>query len=382
FSAEVSGLGAFGDRPSVLLSRSAFYPESGGQLGDRGTLNGVPVLDVQIDEAGRVHHLVGDASAFAPGAAVEGKVDWPLRRLHRSLHTAQHLLSRALLEVAGAETVSSRLGSSATIDVGPCGLTEASLADAERLVNDLAADHRPVRVLYPTLEELPSLGLRRPPKVTEGIRVIDIDGFDRTPCGGTHCDSTAEIGLLRVTGLERYKGGFRVTFAAGARSLADYREKDRALAELARQFTCGPGDVGAAVEKLRRELGEARAELGDVRTRWARSVGAGMLAAARPGAAGERRVVAVFDDLPVELVRALATAFGASEGALAFLAARGPDGIAASVVRGPGVSFDCGAFLRRACAAAGGRGGGRPDRADGRLPASVDWAALVEKEAP
>lgn len=381
FAAEVSELGALGDRPSVLLSRSAFYPESGGQLGDRGTLNGVPVLDVQIDESGRVHHVVSDASAFAPGAPVEGKVDWPLRRLHRSLHTAQHMLSRALLEVAGAETVSSRLGSSATIDVGPCGLNESSLAGAEQLVNDIASDHRPVRVLYPTPEELPSLALRRAPKVTEGIRIIDIDGFDLTPCGGTHCDSTAEVGLLRVTGLERYKGGFRVTFVAGARGLDDYREKDRALAELARQFTCGPGDVGVAVDKLRRELGEARNELGDLRSRWARSVGAGLLAAAQPGATGERRVIAVFDDLPAELVRALATAFGTSEGALAFLAARGPDGISAVVARGSGVTFDCGAFLRRACAAGGGRGGGRPERAEGRLPASADWTALVEKEA-
>nr|MCU0687552.1 DHHA1 domain-containing protein [Polyangiaceae bacterium] len=143
----------------------------------------------------------------------------------------------------------------------------------------------------------------------------------------------------------------------------------------------GPGDVGVAVDKLRRELGEARHELGDLRSRWARSVGAGLLAAAQPGAAGERRVIAVFDDLPAELVRALATAFGASEGALAFLAARGPEGISAVVARGPGVSFDCGAFLRRACAAGGGRGGGRPERAEGRLPATADWTALVEKEA-
>ncbi|HEU4410243.1 MAG TPA: alanyl-tRNA editing protein [Polyangiaceae bacterium] len=381
FSAEVTDLGGGAGGPSIVLSRTAFYPESGGQLADRGTLNGVPVLDVQLDEAGRVHHVVADASAFAPGAPVEGRVDWSRRRLHRSLHTAQHMLSRALFEEAGAETVSSRLGSSATLDLAPCGLDEAALARAERLVNELAFDHRPVRVLYPSPAELAALPLRKAPTVSEGVRVIDIDGFDLTPCGGTHCESTAEVGVVRVTGLERHKGGFRVTFVAGERGLDDYRAKDRALAELARQFTCGPGDVGAAIEKLRRELADARAELGDLRSRWARSVGAGLLEAARRGAAGERVVVAVFDDLPAELLRALATAFGASEGALAFLAARGPEGLSAVVARGPGVAFDCGAWLRRASAAAGGRGGGRPERAEGRLPAQADWAALVEREA-
>lgn len=380
FSAEVAAVGDLAGRPSVVLSRTAFYPESGGQLGDRGTLDGLEVLDAQIDEAGRVHHLLADAPAFTPGVSVEGRVDWARRRLHRSLHTAQHLLSRALAEVAGAATVSARLGSSATIDLGPCELGEAALARAERLVNDIVFDHRPVRVLYPSPAELASLSLRKAPTVSEGVRLIDIDGFDLTPCGGTHCESTAEVGVVHVTGLERHKGGFRVTFAAGDRALDDYRSKDLALAELARQFTCGPGDVGTAIDKLRRELGEARAELGDLRSRWARSVGAGMLGAARRGPAGERVVVATFDDLSAELVRALATAFGASEGALVFLAARSPEGLSAVVARGPGVSFDCGAWLRRACTGAGGRGGGRPERAEGRLPASVDWVALVDKD--
>jgi alanyl-tRNA synthetase len=380
FSAEVTAVDAAGDRPAVVLSRTAFYPESGGQLGDRGTLGGVEVLDVQLDGAGRVLHAVADASPFAPGASVEGRVDWPLRRLHRSLHTAQHLLSRALAEVAGAETVSARLGSNATIDVGPCELGEAAVARAEQLVNEIVLDHRPVRVLYPSPDELAAMRLRRAPKVSEGVRVIDIDGFDLTPCGGTHCDSTAEVGAVRVTALERHKGGFRVTFVAGERGLDDYRAKDRALAELSRQFTCGPGDVGAAVDRLRRELADARAELGDLRSRWARSAGAGLLASARPGPGGARCVVACFDDLPAELVRALATALGATEGALAFLAARAPDGVSAVVARGPGVAFDCGAWLRRACQAAGGRGGGRPERAEGRLPASADWDALVGPE--
>ncbi len=382
FSAEVTALGEAGGPPSVVLSRTAFYPESGGQPSDRGTLGGAPVLDVQLDGAGRVHHVLGGGAAFAPGAGVEGRVDWPLRRLHRSLHTAQHLLSRALFEVAGAETVSSRLGGNATIDVGPGELGEAAVAEAERVVNELVFDHRPVRVFYPTPEELAGLTLRKAPKVSEGIRLVDIAGFDLTPCGGTHCESTAEVGPVRVTGLERHKGGFRVTFVAGARGFDDYRAKDRALAELARQFTCGPGDVGAAVDKLRRELGEARAELGDLRSRWARAAAAELLAGARPGEGGALRVVAAFDDLPAELVRALATAFGASEGVLAFLAARGPEGLSAVVARGPGVAFDCGAWLRRACAGTGGRGGGRPERAEGKLPASVDWAALVGRETP
>ncbi len=215
FEAEVTAHGRFGERHSVILDRTAFYPESGGQLGDVGTLGARAVLDVQVDDAGVVHHIV-EGEAPAVGSTVEGVVERSRRRLHMALHTGQHMLSRALLDEAGAETVSSRLGStSCTIDVHLASLDEAAVARAEDLVNRVIEDDLAVRQFFPSPEELARLPLRRAPKVSENIRVVDAGGFDVSPCGGTHCTRTSQVGVVTVTGVERYKGKGRVTFLAG-----------------------------------------------------------------------------------------------------------------------------------------------------------------------
>ena len=203
---------------AVILDRTAFYAEGGGQLADHGTLAGLPVTDVQIDDAGVVRHLVvGELPAV--GASVSGQIDRARRRQYSALHTAQHMLSRALIEVAHAETVSARLGeSSCTVDLDVPSLGEAEVARAEALVNALVEDDVSIRAWFPEASELASLPLRRRPKVSENVRVVAIGDFDVSPCGGTHCTQSAQVGLLEVTGMERYKGMMRVSFAAGRRA--------------------------------------------------------------------------------------------------------------------------------------------------------------------
>ncbi len=155
------------------------------------------------------------------------------------------------------------------------------------------------------------------------MRVVIIGDFDVTPCGGKHCTRSGQVGLVRITGVERYKGKARVTFSAGRRARGELWRETAALHEHGRAFTCGPLDVSSAVEKLRRELVETRDAPGHVRSR-----------------------------------------------------------LAVLVARATASPFDCGAFLKRAAAKAGGRGGGRPERAAGRLPATTDWTALVAELAP
>ncbi|MEZ4393639.1 MAG: alanyl-tRNA editing protein [Polyangiales bacterium] len=381
FEAAVAAHGRFAGAPSIVLDATAFYPESGGQLGDTGALAGLDVTDVQVDDAGLVHHLVAEGSALPDvGATVRGAVDRGRRRLHMAMHTGQHMLSRALLDEAGAETVSSRLGATAcTVDVNLAALDEAALARAEDLVNRVVEDDLPVRAFFPTPDELAALPLRRRPKVTENVRVVDAGGFDVSPCGGTHCTRTSQVGTVTVTGVERYKGKIRVSFLAGRAAREELTTRSRAIADLAREFTCGAAGVRAAVERLRADLHAARADLGATRAQWAEATARPLLDAAR--ARGDTRVALELRDAPVEALRALAAAITAHPGAVAMLASRGEAGLQVVLARGEGAELDCGAWLKRAAQAHGGRGGGRADRAEGRLETVTPWESVARDTA-
>ncbi len=207
FSARVVGHGTWKGARSLVLDRTAFYPEAGGQMADRGVLGGLGVSDVQVDDAGVIHHVVTlppEQTLPEPGSVLGGTIDAPRRRVNMALHTGQHMLSRALVDVAGAQTVSARLGETlCTIDVDLESLDERRVAEAEECVNALIDEDVSIRAFFPTPEELATLPLRRAPKVTDNIRVVQIGAFDVSPCGGTHCTRSAQVGLLRVVGVER-----------------------------------------------------------------------------------------------------------------------------------------------------------------------------------
>ncbi|MEB2311752.1 MAG: alanyl-tRNA editing protein [Sorangiineae bacterium] len=377
FDARVCAHGEHAGRPSLLLEETAFYPESGGQMADRGEIAERRVYDVQLDGDGAVHHLV-EGELPAVGARVRARIDAERRRVHMALHTGQHLLSRALFEIARAETVSSRLGeTTCTIDVDAARLPEAELARAEALANAVVDDAVPVRAWFPEPGELAALPLRRAPKVEREVRVVQIGEFDVTPCGGTHCGSSAEVGLVRVSGVERYKGGLRISFAAGRRARAELSHEAGVLRALARELTCGPDEVPAAVQRLRHHLTEVRESLGLVQARVAEASARELVDAAR--ANGERALVLRLDGAPAELLRAIAERVtSALPDSAALLAGGTAEGIPILAARGKESGFDCGGFVKRLTSGVeGGRGGGRPERAEGRLPASADFEALA-----
>ncbi|MGZ3477302.1 MAG: DHHA1 domain-containing protein, partial [Polyangiales bacterium] len=313
------------------------------------------------------------------GKTAKLSVEGARRRDHMSQHTGQHVLSRALIEVAKAETVSARLGTDAsTIDVSLTSLDERAIAAAEDLVNDLVLADHAVRSHFPSAEELAAMPLRRAPKVSTGIRVIEVEGFDFTPCGGTHVHRTGQIGAVRVTGVEKYKGGTRVTFLAGRRALGDARAKDAVLRELARAFTCGVGDVPNAIGKLRADL-KARTDAFAVMRGELVQFLAERLHAAHPVDPAGTRVVVLREGDDLAALRALASALARRPDVIAFVGSRDKESgeLLVVVERGAQASFDCGAWLKKTAAALGGRGGGRPDRAEGRLPAGADLAAAA-----
>ena len=370
FEADVIAHTTFRDLPAIVLDQTAFYPEAGGQLGDHGTLGGARVVDTQETDDGTIVHLV-DGELPAIGAHVTGELDWARRRQHMAQHTAQHLLSGTLLDRARAATASARLGESTlTIDVTRDRIPDAELAAAEDLANDIIDDDLAIRAWFPTEGELAQLKLRRDPKVSADIRVVAIGDFDFSPCGGTHCARTAQLGSIRITGTERYKGMTRVTFTAGRRARAELFTRDQVLRGLATQFSCGPAEVPAAIDKLRRDADASSTEIATLRSRLASLVveslagaGTGAIVAALPGDA--------------ELLRSVAAKLVAA-GRDAILSAPDDAGTSVVLMRSTGSTLDCGALWKQLAAKVGGRGGGRADQAQGRVPMRLDsWAELI-----
>jgi len=372
FDARVVAATTFKARPAVVLDRTAFYPEAGGQLGDRGTLAGAAVVDTQETDDGTIVHVL-DGAAPEVGAEVTGELDWARRRQHMAQHTAQHLLSGALLDRAQAPTVSARLGESAlTIDVARDRVPEAELAAAEQLANDLVDDDVAIRAWFPAADELARLTLRRDPKVTADIRVVAIGDFDLSPCGGTHCARTSQLAAVRITGAERYKGMTRVTFTTARRGRAELFARDQVLRGLASVFSCGPAEVPAAVDKLRRDAEAAGGELTALRSRLATTI-LDQLTAQLP--AGAPVITALPGD--PELLRSVAAKLTGA-GRDAVLCASDDTGTTVVAMRAAGSALDCGALVKQLAAKHGGRGGGRPERAEGRLAARIaDWPAAV-----
>ncbi|MDR2519054.1 MAG: alanyl-tRNA editing protein [Spirochaetaceae bacterium] len=268
-SGEIREIRFSGGAALVVLDRTIFYPESGGQAGDRGWINRAPVLDTQ-EEAGEILHRVSeeDAAALRPGKAAL-VLDTARRRDFTAHHTAQHLLSGIILRQTGARTASMRLGEQVcTIDVEAPSFPQDALFEAEEAAAaGIEADH-PVSVHLCPPENLADFPLRKaPPSGGAPVRVVEIQGQDFSPCCGTHLASTGQIGILRILKAEKYKGMTRISFIAGRRALNDSRMLRREGERISRSLKVPvpeiSGAVAALLEKaacLERRLAEQEAE--------------------------------------------------------------------------------------------------------------------------
>lgn len=378
FTARVLERGVRGNRRTLVMDTTAFYPESGGQMADHGVIGNVAVVDVQSDGYGIVHHIMApDGDLPKVGDEVSAVLDSCRRRFHMAQHTGQHLLSAALLEVARAKTVSSRLGEGAsTIDVDRTELNVEELERAEALVNEIIENDVEVRTFFPTQEELASMALRRRSKVDTNVRVVAVGDVDLVACGGTHCTRTSQIGLVTILSAERYKGMTRVTFVAGRLARTLLSDHYRLLKRLAADFTCAAPDVPKAIDNLRSELTSTKESLNSVTSQLAKFTARELLAETTAPL-----VVGSFDGADAAFLREVGTRIVAEPVRVALLAAPGPEGTTIFVARGEASDFDSGDFVRALTKAVGGRGGGRPAHAEGRLPPGIDWLALVAEQA-
>ena len=351
--------------PAIRLDRTAFYPTSGGQPHDTGSLSGIPVRDVWDDEDGDVWHLL-DAPLDAD--EVSGTVDWPRRFDHIQQHTGQHLLSAAFVEVFDAKTIGFHLGSeSSTIDLAIPQLSWEAAFRVEDEVNEVVWEDRVVSIHSVTREELKAqaIPLRKPPQVTGKIRVIWVEGYDASACGGTHVRRTGEIGLIKITGIERYKGGVRVAFQCGGRALRDYRRALHIVRETSSDLSVAQDELREAVARIqedakttRRALNKAQSEL--------MAFEADRLWTATSEIGGVKRIVAHWEDRTFADARAVASQLREKPRTLLLLAVTEAKGVRLVCARSEDLpDINAGTILREAAGTLGGRGGGSPAMAQG-----------------
>ena len=249
--------------PGLVLDRTFFYPTSGGQPHDIGLIDNIPVQNVYVrDQDGAVVHLL---SADPEADIVEGEIAWERRFDHMQQHTGQHILSQAFLRVAGATTVGFHMSAeSSTLDLDvPSGkLSAENLVEAEQLSNQIVWENRPMNLQFVTAAEAHKLPLRKFPETKDGVlRLVAVDSFDLSACGGTHVARTGEIGMIKVVKTERQRRNVRVEFLCGRRALADYDRKNLILGRLSGEMTTSYWEVESSVARLREDLKQAQRSL-------------------------------------------------------------------------------------------------------------------------
>jgi alanyl-tRNA synthetase len=371
FQADVVERTTLRDRPALILDRTYFYPEGGGQPPDTGLINGVPVVDVQTREADRaVLHVL---EAPLPDSRIEGQIDAARRLDHMQHHSGQHILSQALEQAGRARTLSVHMSAeSMTIDVDRADFTPDDWAAVEELANQIVREDRVVRAWFPDPDELTALNIRKMPDVVGKVRIVDVGGFDITACGGTHVARTGEIGLIKVVKADRRGNTTRLEFRCGGRALRDYRAKNGVINRLTAALTVGYSELPDAIERLQAQNKALQSALEAAKRQLAEAEAAALLAAA-PEKSGYKVVARAFADRPPEDLRLLAAALTANPGVVALFGAAGEK---AQLIfsRSEGIAPDMAALLKIAFAALGaGKGGGRPNMAQGGgVPATAE----------
>jgi len=425
---------------AITLDRTAFYPTGGGQPSDTGTIGGVRVVECIDDEENGILHVI-QGRAPAVGSTVPGRVDWPRRLDHMQQHTGQHILSQAFISLFNAPTRGFRvLEQSCEIDLELSNPTTEIIERAVGLANNVIWENRAITIKEVSSSEAAALPLRKEPTRAGNLRLIEIEGFDLTPCGGTHAYRTGEVGIIVVRSWERAKGLTRIEFLAGNRAFADYRRANSSARETAALFSAARDDAPALAlrmveenkdlhrrlrvleeiaaraeaEELLREgdasdrnpdkdnSPELRAQRGRDSTRAAVAGNTRWLSAQRDSAskramvesnkgtskqsdtAGSvsnfpesevvkpsgpkmtpRVITKIFDQRDPESLKHLGMALIAHPHVIALLASRDKEAARLVFARSVDAPGDMNALMREACVILEGRGGGKPDLAQG-----------------
>src|SRR5580693_2080458 len=373
-------------RQEIILDRTAFYPTSGGQIHDTGSIvfsdAKFRVTEVADTEDGHiVHYLDAPLKDVKAGTSVRGEIDPARRRDHMQQHSAQHVLSSAFVRLFGMATVSFHMADDyCSIDLDTPSLGKDQVESAERLANEIMIEDRPVDVRYVTRDEAEKLGLRKlPPAARDQLRLIDIREWDLTACGGTHVSTTGQIGGILLRKTEKVRQGYRVEFVAGQRAVATARRDFSTLTETAALFSAGIYDVPQQARKSLDEIKSLRKQREQSQDELAAAQATALLAET-PESQGRKLVVRTFSDRDLNFLKLLAQKLTRQSPAIALLATESPQP-ALVFAQSAGQPHDMGALLKETMAKLGGRGGGSKDLAQGGAPKSEGLAAALEAAA-
>ncbi|HEX8174441.1 MAG TPA: DHHA1 domain-containing protein [Pyrinomonadaceae bacterium] len=365
----------------VTLDRTAFYPTGGGQPSDTGMLAGSRVVECLDREDEGVLHLIQGRTPQV-GETVRCHVDWPRRLDHIQQHTGQHILSQAFVRLFQAETRSFRMMAEASeIDVALDDPTDERIYKAVELANRVIWDNRPVHIREATQEEAAGLPLRKDSAREGELRLIEIEDYDLSPCGGTHATRTGEVGVICVRSWERAKGLVRMEFLAGGRVAQDYRRVNHAARNVAALFSTARDESADAAARLIEENKGLHRRLRSLEEIASRAEAQELLSQAEARDDRLRIIKQIFYGRSADELRQLALTLIRQPKIVALLASTDPEGARLVFARSNDAPGDMNELMRGACRQLEGRGGGRPEMAQGggrnieRLPDALDAAA-------
>ena len=238
----------------AVLDATAFFPEGGGQFPDKGSLSGIEVLDVQEDKEGIIHHFL--EKAVPEGETVFGKIDWLRRFDFMQQHSGEHIFSGLAHKHFGATNVGFHLGlEETTLDLD-IPLSEEQVNMLELYANEAVQKNLPIEISYPSPEELEVLPYRSKKKLSGKVRIVTVQGYDICACCGTHVEKTGEIGIIKITSFQNYKGGTRLFMLCGKRAFLDYQRKNANVLKVTNNLSVKPEEICTAVSRLENEITE------------------------------------------------------------------------------------------------------------------------------
>ena len=370
FSATVLECTSHNGRPAIILDQTAFYPTAGGQPHDTGVLNDMAVVEVLERKDGEILHILHpQAPNLDVGAVVTGQINWARRFDHMQQHSGQHVLSQAFVVAANLDTLAVHISADdCTLDLSTAKLTPEMAAAAEAEANRVIYDDLAFVIYEVSDADLPTIPLRRPPKVTGQIRIVEVKGYDWSACGGTHVNSTGQIGLIKITTIEKRGNETRVTFRCGGRAMRHYNLVNGIVNRAANDFKVAMTDLEATITKLREDARSQYKQLNEVQEKLLGYQVAEWVARAVPQATanGEVKLICRLIDRDPAQLRTMAKAIIAYPSTVAALACV-TDKTSLCFARAADVNLDARLLLKNALESLDpiARGGGSADFAQG-----------------
>ncbi|HSN66068.1 MAG TPA: DHHA1 domain-containing protein [Fusibacter sp.] len=381
FQAKVVALVDRTEGNAIVLDATYFYPEGGGQPCDLGMIDGVKIKDVIIEDDiiyhitdASIHHLTVDQS-------IDCTIDFDRRFAFMQQHTGQHILSSCAEKLFDANTIGFHMGEDyVTVDLDK-KLSNEDVDAIENMANAIIFANKAVMAHYPTSEELAKMPLRKQPKVTENIRVIEVDGIDFSPCGGTHTKTTAEVGLLKVKRIETYKAGIRIEFGCGIYALNSFKKRGETINSLMRLFSIQDSDIVSFCEQLLENQKSDRLMISNLKEQLYRLQVALLLSNYEEDLEADIKVISLFEDaMSMNDLRFKTSLICEQDNTIVIAAASENDKTHFVLAKSKNLenTFDMGALFKAYIAPLGIKGGGNPFVAQGGANQVLDAQAIIE----